>query len=110
MQMMVKPVIDQMTRRSVYSYFTSHGAPLTCTLRNQRESRIHERIDDKSSDIITDIDEKLVPALRHVMLGRVSSAYSVVRKYTYRIHQGNHAQNQFAAQQPTGSDQSDLES
>ena len=87
----------------------SHEAQLTCTLRNQRKSSIHKRIDDKSSDIISDINEELVPALRLVSLGLVSSACSVVRDYIYRMHQGNNAQNQLAAQQPTGSDQSNLD-
>lgn len=62
----------------------SHGAQqLTCTLRNQRESSIHDRIDDKRSTVVSDVDEELVPALRLICLKWVSTRPVSVEKHIY---------------------------
>lgn len=57
MQIIVNPVMDQMTDKSVSIYFFAlhRRQPLTCTLRNQREPSIHKGVNNKRSDIIRDI-------------------------------------------------------
>jgi hypothetical protein len=45
---------------------------LTGSLSNIRKNRVHQGIDNKRSDIISNVDEELMPSLRHIFLQSVS--------------------------------------
>jgi hypothetical protein len=54
-------------------YFTEPlGKKLTGTLSNIRKNRVHQGIDDERSNIISNVDEELMPTLRLIFLQSVS--------------------------------------
>jgi hypothetical protein len=50
------------------------GERLTGTLSDIRKNRVHQGIDDKRSNIISNVDEELMPTLRLIFLQNVNQA------------------------------------
>lgn len=77
MQITVKPVIDQITWQCQYKT-SLPGVSIrvdgiqdtvhTGTFGHQRKNRIHKRIDNKSNNVVGDIDQELMPSLRIIRL------------------------------------------
>jgi hypothetical protein len=64
---------------------------LTSTLGDVRQDIVHQSVDDESNNIVSKIDQELMPALRFIRLdSKVSDRYTKHgRLETYRVHQGD---------------------
>lgn len=83
---------------------------LTGALRKQRKRRVHKRVNNKSDNVIRNVNQELMPPFGFICLENQPGPVILPDEVTYRMHQGNDTNNQFAAQQPTGSSQGDLKS
>lgn len=69
MQMTANPVSDQVTQIGQYLDSQIGRDSLTGGLVEVGQDVVHKSVDDKSGDVVADVDQKLVPALRLVGLG-----------------------------------------